>query len=360
MKRTSAEQPCNKMSRRQMLKIAGLAGTGFFVASRAECNEERQMEIGETTNSTYKISWDKGELEVNLIPANRHLLINHSPATVCCKPRFDGGLIYAHDNVGITSLKLTGFPQEPRICWDNREHHFWKGFNGAFRPRNAIVNEIQMKQEKSAIALSFYYIVDFIRTTVSWTFHNRSSRDFICWDTTFTFENLNKFALEEYMALFACYHEPGTNYFWDANDRISECAEHFVAYPDEDKARAETMNMLAFADMLSRDSKTQGKNSPNTIPQAQKALLYGNPVLLSGKKDWYGNGQHIVMVEPGKCISINSARNQARDWMLSPGQKLFQPQASFSARVRHIIGDVGGIEDLKLRWADFMEHLNAK
>lgn len=111
------------------------------------------MKVEITARNTYLVTFKHGALEVNLIPANGLL-----PTSGPCRPQWDGRLIYAHDNVGITALTLHNCPPVPRICWDNREHHFWEGYTGGFQPRNTIVNDIEVKQtaDERWVTISFY------------------------------------------------------------------------------------------------------------------------------------------------------------------------------------------------------------
>lgn len=303
------------------------------------------MKLEITERNTYKVTFKHGSLEVNLIPANGLL-----PMSQPCKVKWDGKLIYTHDNVGITALKLKDFPPVPRICWDNREHHFWNGYSGGFEPRNTIINDIKVNQttDERSVSISFYYIANFVKVTESWFFEEPGDDGFISWDTLYKFENLNKFTLKKYMAFFACYHQTGRNYYWDNKDELSECADSFKAFSDEERKQRNLEITASYSDIV----KGWGIKNPT-----QASVLYGQPVLMSEKREWYGNGQHVFFVEPEKCLSIVSAMKQARDYMLSPANRDLEPQESFSARVRHIITDISGMEDLKQRWDAFIKDI---
>lgn len=305
------------------------------------------MKLEKTERSTYKVNWKQGGLEVNLIPANSLL-----PTSGYCHSAFGGKLISTHDNVGITSLKLNDCPPVPRICWDNREHHFWDNFNGGFLPRNTIVNDIRVNQSKddSLVNISFFYIVNFVKITESWFFQETEYDNFAMWDTIFTFENLNSFTLKNYMSFFACYHQSGKNYYWDKQDKISECADSFRAFSNEEKEQRNQEITAEYREQV----KGWGIKNPT-----RASVLYGKPVLMSGRKEWFRNGQHVIFVETDKCLSIVSAMNQARDYMLAPRQKDLRPRELFSARVRHIIANIENMEDLKRRWEIFMEDVVA-
>ncbi|MEN8230908.1 MAG: hypothetical protein ABFS38_22320, partial [Bacteroidota bacterium] len=274
--------------------------------------ERSTLKISETDRNTFEINWGKGKLEINLIPVNRYLPTS-SPVTPC----FDEQLLCAHDNVGIVSLQLDSCPPVPRILWDNREHHFWQGFNGGFRPRNTTVNDIRVHQsdDKRSVSVSCYYIVDFVKTTITWVFQEPEEEGVMAqWDTYFEFENLNKFTLVDYMSFFACYHKAGQNWFWDTNNELAECADSFKGYPSEKVKNREEVILIPFTEMV--------KSWKGAVENPTRAsVLYGKPVLISDRCDWFNGGRHVIFVEPEKCVSIVNAMTQARDYMLAPPQK---------------------------------------
>ncbi len=299
-----------------------------------------------TERNTYRITWGQGELEINLIPANGHL-----PTTSYASLGFNGQLIFLHDNVGIVGLCLNGCPPVPRICWDNREHHFWQGFNGAFRPRNTAVNAIQVESsaDDSQVRVSCYYISDYVKTTISWLFREPEEDCAIAWDTFFSVENLSDQPMKQYMTFFACYHQPGTNYYWDRHDQIAECTDSFNGSPDEDKQQRASEMTDAFSKQVKESGWTAGIENPTT-----STAIYGKPVLLSEPREWYGGKQHILMVEPEKCLLTASAMRQARDYMLAPVETDLNPRSVFTARVRHVIARIDGMNDLRPHWERFV------
>lgn len=305
------------------------------------------MKIERTERNTYKIAWSRGELEVNLIPVNGCL-----STTAYATSAFGGQIIVLHDNVGITALRLKGCPPVPRICWDNREHHHGKGFNGGFRPRNTVVNDIQINPSADGLSVrvSFFYIVDHVKTTVSWLFKEPEDDCAMGWDTFFSFENLHNLPLEKYMALFACYHQPGRNFYWDRRDEMVECPDLFFGYSDEGKKRRTEEITAAFVEQVK--GWTAGIDNPSRASD-----IYGQPVLLSEPREWFDNGRHVLMVEPAKCLHITSAMRQARDYMLAPAETDLNPGAVFTARVRHIISRMDGMRDLRRQWNRFVDDI---
>ena len=313
------------------------------------------MKAEKTERDTIRISWDNGELEVNLVPVNP-LLSSSSNIFKCASSNvsFEKQLLGVNDCVGIVALKLKNCPAVPRICWDNREHHFWRGFCGGFEPRNTIVNnvEILLSEDESSAAVSFYYIVNFVKTIVKWVFREPAGGNLAEWDTFFTFENFNNYALKDYMSFFACYHKPGKNYYWDDQNNISECCDLFRAHKNDAKRSVEFECI--------RDFKEKVKGWHRIKDVVSKSVIYGKPVLLSGRREWFDNGRHIILVEPEKCMSIVSAANQARDYMLSPPTADLAPQQSFSARIRHIIAKIETIDELRNEWDRFEKDNKAK
>jgi len=305
------------------------------------------MKIERTERNTYKIVWNRGELEVNLIPANGGL-----STTAYAQSAFGGQMIILHDNVGITALRLKGCPPVPRICWDNREHHHWKGFNGGFHPRNTVVNDIKINPsaDELSVRVSFYYIADYVKTTMSWLFTEPDDDCAMRWDTFFSFENLRDLPLEKYMALFACYHQPGRNFYWGKRDELVECTDSFFGYSAEGKKRRVEEITAPFVEQAK--GWTAGIDNPS-----RSSDVYGQPVLLSEPREWFDNGRHVLMVEPAKCLQITSAMRLARDYLLAPAEADLNPGAVFTARVRHIITRIDGMSALRRHWDRFVDDL---
>ena len=307
------------------------------------------MKIKETSRNTTNIIWNEGQLEVNLVPVNKFLIDNTPKTTYAC-PRWENKLIGVHDNVGIVNLQLDGCSKVPRICWDNREHHFWKGFSGGFEPRNTIINDPQVFMNGDCAVASCYYIANFVKTSIKWVF--RDPREHGClalWDTFFTIENVSRDTLEDYMTFFASYHQPGKNYFWSVNNEITECADSFRGFSEfdfEEKRSRDNEIKKKFMEIVKGWHGIKNATSENAV--------YMNPVLLSEKKDWYGNGRHVIFVEPDKCLNVVSAANQARDYTLAPPEKNLAPGESFNARVRHVIAKLETIPELERLWSDFI------
>jgi hypothetical protein len=114
-----------------------------YAAFGAEGEGERQvvgqMDITLTSKSVYRLTWADGHLDINLVPMNRDATCGTAVGYAAVRP--DGVLSNSiADLVGIVGLGLNNCPSVPRICWDNREHQFWDGFEGAFEPRNVVVN----------------------------------------------------------------------------------------------------------------------------------------------------------------------------------------------------------------------------
>jgi hypothetical protein len=305
------------------------------------------MKISPTERNTYQLTFPRGELEVNLIPANGRL-----PTSQPCSLEWNGNLICVHDNVGITALQLKGCPPVPRICWDNREHHFWEGYSGGFEPRNTIVNDIQIHPgaDERTVTISYYYIANFVKVTQSWRFAEPQDDSFITWDTTIQIQNLHKQSLKQYMAFFASYHQPGLNYYWDREGQLTECAEEFYAYPNAARQKSYQGMTASFVELV----KGWGIQNPT-----KASVFYGQPILLSEKRPWYGNGQHVMFVDPAKCVAIVSAMNQARDYMLAPPHSDLAPQESFATCIRHFIANIRGPADVQRRWDAFIKDLAA-
>jgi hypothetical protein len=311
------------------------------------------MKIEETPENTIVIKWRGGQLEINLVPVNKLLNDNnYKPAYAC--PGRDKQLIIVRDKVGIVNLQLDACPEVPRICWDNREHHFWKGFSGGFEPRNTIINDPQVFMDEDCALVSCYYIANFVRTSVKWVFSEPAEHGCLAfWDTFFTIENLSRNTLEDYMTFFASYHQPGRNYFWSANNEIAECADTFRGFSKfdfEGKRSRDDEIQKAFREMV--------KGWHGIKNTTEEDAPYMNPALLSGEKDWYGGGRHVIFIEPEKCQNVVSAANQARDYTLAPPGRNLAPGESFTARVRHLIVKFETVPELERLWNDFENDCN--
>jgi hypothetical protein len=101
------------------------------------------------------------------------------------------------------------------------------GFGGTYEPRNVVANEPSVQVAPGgAVDASYYCIANFVKTRISWRFAPPPNPEYKCmWDTTFTVENLTGKALRNYLQFFACYHQSGTNYYWDSSNQIMPCAK---------------------------------------------------------------------------------------------------------------------------------------
>lgn len=254
--------------------------------------------------------------------------------------------LFVADLVGIVGLQLKDWPKTPRICWDNREHHFWEGFSGGFEPRNTIVNDSTLNElGDGSVEISFYYIVNYIKTKIKWRFSDAPGGVSILWDTMIETENQTGQKINDYMSFFACYHHPGINYYYDGSGEIRKCTDEFYACgnpENRERYRAITKQFMATV------KGWHGVENPT-----ESSPIYKKPILLSEPLPCYGGARHIVMVEEEKCIAIVSAMNQARDYMLGPPGRDFAPDESFSARARHLIARVDSANDLESLWSDF-------
>ncbi|MFA6566971.1 MAG: hypothetical protein WCS96_02050 [Victivallales bacterium] len=310
------------------------------------------MKIEETIRNTANIMWEGGQLEVNIVPVNKYLTdSNYNPKTSYAKSSWQNRIIGVHDNVGVVNLHLDGCPKVPRICWDNREHHFWKGFSGGFEPRNTIINDPQIFMDGTHAVVSCYYIANFVKTSVKWVFSEPSEHGCLSvWDTFFTIENLSRKTLEDYMVFFASYHQHGKNYYWNSKNEIVECSDTFRGFSESDFEGKKSRDTEILREFRETVKGWHGIKDPT-----EEDAAYMHPALLSDKNDWYDQGRHILFVEPAKCLNIVSAANQARDYMLAPPAKNLAPGESFTARVRHIIAKIETVTELKKYWDEF-EH----
>ena len=127
--------------------------------------------IFETSRGTYELSVENTMIELNLIPANVRRF-TYPPGGGRVRP--DVSLLWPiPDLVGIVALDLPGSPEVPKICWENREHQFWNGFEGSFEPRNVVVYNpvVQVSDNGKSITASYYYIANFVKTSVRMKFY---------------------------------------------------------------------------------------------------------------------------------------------------------------------------------------------
>ena len=145
------------------------------------------MEAVETSRGTHQIRWTDGSVELNLIPMNRRVSEGNEMRVGYAAVLAEGVLSNSiADLVGITGLELAGCPPVPRICWDNREHHFWHGFEGSFEPRNVVVNfpTVTVSPDRTSVHVSYYFITNHVKTTVTWKFCDPAlSNHKAIWDT---------------------------------------------------------------------------------------------------------------------------------------------------------------------------------
>jgi hypothetical protein len=241
-------------------------------------------------------------------------------------------------------MRLEGAPAVPRILWDNREHHFWDGFDGAFEPRNAVVNEPKIEQSGDGLVrASCYYIANHVKTTMTWEFTPPAQPSWRAnWTTIIEVENRTGRVLPNYIQFFACYHKAAENYYWDASGRILPCSDGgFTATRDEKftsmlRASPYTVHMNRYRENHSLEFRT-----------------YRRPVLLSGKEAYFGGLRHVTMSEPATCGGIVTWNRQARDYQVVPPDFELKPGARFRARVRHVIAPAENPDDLERLWHDF-------
>src|SRR4051812_34608630 len=130
------------------------------------------IRLAPTSRGTHLISWQGGNLELNLIPMSAVTQETSGVPVAYTHMRDDRSLyLPIADLIGITGLQLDGCPRVPRILWDNREHHFWDGFEGSFEPRNVVANEPKVEAlGDNLIRASYYYIANHVKTTFHWEF----------------------------------------------------------------------------------------------------------------------------------------------------------------------------------------------
>jgi hypothetical protein len=253
------------------------------------------------------------------------------------------------DAVGIIGLRLDNIAPIRRICWDSREHQLWTGFPGGFggfHLRNVVVQAPKVDQlADGSVEVSCYFVANDVKTSLTWHFENVKASD-ACrgrWDTKVRIENYRSETLRDYLQLFACYHPPGTNYYWDESDRIMPCSkEVFVAVRDSEESTS----------LMNGTWKT-------LFPYYNKAntdlvlATYSRPVLVSGKDEWFGGMRHVLMVQPDSCSNMLSALGQARDYWIRPPNRHLAPGESFTTHVRHLIARVESPAELRSFWSEF-------
>ena len=298
------------------------------------------MNISETPRGTYRIDWRGGYLELNLTPMNPHVGARY--AHVLPEDVLSNSI---HDFVGVTALGFDLAPVNPRIVWDNREHHWWDGFEGCFEPRNTVVNSpaVRRVQADGSVEASFYFIANHVQTTVAWKIHDpQDSPHRAKWDTRITVENPRPLVLNNYLQLFACYHKPGSNYYWDVGNRIERCgAGGFYATCDQ-----ETLDRI-WSTPVKRTLDRYRGNAEFVCAQ------YARPMLLSERCDWFGGGRHVLMVDPAACAALVTWLGQARDHMVGPAGGRLAPGESFTARIRHLVTTVDDVRDVQRLWDKF-------
>ena len=291
-----------------------------------------------TPRGTLQAVQGTGALELNLQPMNSGVQngLQVGYATV----RDDGVLGNSlFDQVGIVGLQLSGCPPVPCICWDNREHQYWDGNEGSYEPRNVIANAPRAGvDDDGSCWASYYYVSQFVKTTVHWRFHPRQRH----WDTTITVENLRQQALDNYLQLFACYHRASPNAFWQSADQLQPC-DGFGSVGTATAEEADRLRQSPFCAHLRRYA------GENPVPFHR----YYHPVLLSSPQAWYGDGRHVLLVEPRTCAAIVTWGSQARDYLIRPPSYRLDAGERFTTRIRHHIIPISAATALQPLWDAF-------
>ena len=300
------------------------------------------VRISETDRNTYSVRWPDARLELNLWPMNRKAVEGNEYRVRYAEGKIMDGVA---DAVGVIALQLEGLPPVSRICWDSREHQLWDGFSGAFELRNTVIhNPTVARRADGSVGISAYFVANDVRTDLHWHFPSRGISQTlpVKWDTRIVVTSHRSDVLPGYLQLFACYHPPDTNYYWDVSNQIRPCGKAvFLATrsPEETtKFRRSQWNYL-----LHYFEENPELTSAN----------YRKPVLLSGKQRWFGGLRHVLLVEPGSCANLHSSHDQARDYWIRPPEDDLAPGGSFVTRVRHLITEVDDGSDLERLWADF-------
>lgn len=305
------------------------------------------MDVRETERGTYRIELNGGALELNLTPMNRRVMNSANMPVGYAGMHPDGVLDNTiADLVGVTALHLNGCSPIPRILWDNREHQWWNGFDGSFEPRNTAVNTpgVSLAEDGSCVEASYYYIANYVRTTVTWRFREHIAPTCrLTWDTTVTVENSTGQTLENYLALFACYHPADRNYYWDSTEGIQPCGqEGFRATRNQEEE-----------ERIART--TAGITARYAASCEFASRYYCKPVLMSEKQEWFGGDRHVMLIEPEPCSAIVTWMHQARDYQIRPPGGDLAHGASFTVRIRHVIAPVESEQDLAKLWLVFAE-----
>ena len=165
------------------------------------------------------------------------------------------------------------------------------------------------------------------------------------WDTTITVENSTGRALQNYLALFACYHPADRNCYWDTTAGMQPCGqEAFRATRDPEEAARVAAVTAGITARYARGSEFVTKQ-------------YSKPVLVSEKQEWFGGDRHVMLVEPESCSALVTWMHQARDYQIRPRSGDLSDGASFTARVRHLFAPVEGEQDLIELWSAFAADL---
>ncbi len=297
-----------------------------------------------TPRGTHLISWPGGNLELNLVPMSVVTQETSGVPVGYTHMRDDQSLyLPIADLVGITGLQLDGSPRVPRILWDNREHHFWDGFEGSFEPRNVVANEPKVEAAGNLIRASYYYIANHVKTTFHWEFAPPARQRYRAnWTTTIEVENRTGRTLSTYLQFFACYHKAAENYYWDSSGKIVPCADGgFTA----------TRNQ-GFNDKLRRspyDTHMDRYREKHVISYK----TYRRPVLLSRREDCFAGLRHVTLSEPATCAGVVTWNSQARDYMICPPSGDLKPGESFRARIRHVIAPAEDEQHLEELWGEF-------
>jgi len=303
------------------------------------------MRLSPTARGTHAIAWPGGVLELNLVPMSAAVLETSGVAVGYTRMREDDSLyLPVADLVGITALQLDGSPKVPRILWDNREHHFWEGFEGSFEPRNVVANEPKVESTGGAmIRASYYYIANHVKTTFHWEFTPPAEPRYRAnWTTTIEVENRTKRELPGYLQFFACYHKVAENHYWDSSSKILPCADG---------------GFTATRDAVANENLRKSPYHTHMDRYRERHVIsyqtYRHPVLLSRKEDCFGGLRHVTMSEPATCAGIVTWNSQARDYMIQPPSGNLKPGESFRARIRHVLAPAESVQDVERLWREF-------
>jgi hypothetical protein len=250
------------------------------------------------------------------------------------------------DGVGICYLRISGCEPIKRILWDNREHQFWRGYQGTFRPRRVPVKMHGSKKEGTIKEAWLEYECDGILTEQRWRFHDideKEAKDFF-FDCFIKIKNLSNIERKDYLQFFACYYLPGTSYYWSSDDRIVPCApKNFTGVQDQ-KEEARLMQTPYMAHI-----KNHLRND-----EILKVGYWKHPILMSSLEEGFGDRRrHVVVVNDDHASAIHVWRSQARDYMLKPKSNDLKPREEFTAHIRHYFTKVEGVRDLQSLWTHF-------